>query len=137
MPCGQAEHPDPQDRRQAPVLAVWDGARLAPSTESAELRGYGGAVAARPGGGFVVGCPRANAVALFDSQARWQQSLALSDACAVTTDARWWWAAGSTGVLQAEQGQDALAQLARAHLAPRWDNHWRIWPHQTTADQRT
>ena len=131
----QAEHPDPQDRRQAAVLALWDGARLAPSTASAELRGYGGAVAARPGGGFVVGCPRANAVALFDSRARWQQSLALPDGCAVTTDARRWWAAGSTGVLQAGQGQDALVRLARAPLAARWDNHWQIWPHQRAANQ--
>ena len=130
----QAEHPDPQDRRQAPVLAVWDGARLAPSTVSADLHGYGGAVAARPGGGFLVGCPRANVVALFGSQARWQESLALSDACAVAAGAGRWWAAGSTGVLQAGQDKDAPAQLALAPLAPRWDNHWQVWPDQAIAN---
>jgi hypothetical protein len=126
----QAEHPDPRNRWLAPVLAVWDGERLTPSPEPPDLRGYGGAVAARPGGGFLVGCPRANALALFDSQARWQHSLALPEACAVATSAEQWWAGGGNGVLHAAPDRDAPAQLARTQTAPRWDNHWQAWPGQ-------
>ena len=123
----QAEHGAVQDRWRAPVLAVWDGQRLTLGPAPPELRGYGGAVAARPGGGFLVGCPRAGAVALFDGQARWQQSLALPDACAVATSAGRWWASGQGGVLHGGPDQAAPAQLAVARLVPRWDNHWQFW----------
>lgn len=124
----QAEHPSQPERWHAPVLAVWDGFRLTPTPEPPDLRGYGGAVAAMPGGGFLVGCPRANVVATFDSQARWTHNRPLPDACAVAESAGQWWAAGSTGVLHAQPGQHAGSRLASAGRAPRWDNHWQAWP---------
>ena len=125
----QAEHPAPQDRWRAPVLAVWDGERLTPSPEPPDLRGYGGAVAARPGGGFLVGCPLANAVAVFDAQARWSHNLALPEACAVAANGDRWWAGGSTGVLQAGTDRHPVAQIETGSLkTPRWDNHWQVWP---------
>lgn len=123
----QAEHPMLEARQAAPVLAVWDGEHLTPTPEPPVLLGYGGAVAARPGGGFLVGCPRANAVAVFDSQAGWSHNVSLPDACAVATDANQWWAGGSTGVLHAALDRDGSAQLAVAAASPRWDNHWQVW----------
>jgi hypothetical protein len=124
----QAEHPATEDRWRAPVLAVWDGERLLATPKSPDLRGYGGAVAAHPGGGFLVGCPRANALAVFDAKAHWSHSVALLDACAVAVSAGRWWAGGSNGVLHAGPGNHVLPQLAVARSAPRWDNHWQAWP---------
>lgn len=127
----QAEHPTQADRWRAPVLAVWDGEHLTPSPEPPDLRGYGGSVAAPPDGGFLVGCPRANAVAVFDSQARWLHNLPLPDACAVAAGSGAWWAGGSTGVLHASPSQGKAAELASSSasaVAPRWDNHWQVWP---------
>ena len=129
----QTEHPAAADRWRAPVLAVWDGARLTTTPEPPDLRGYGGAVAARPGGGFLVGCPRANALAVFDAEARWSHNMALPDACAVAVSAGHWWAGGSTGVLHAAPGNDAPVHLAVANAVPRWDNHWQVWPTQPAA----
>ena len=125
----QAEHPDPEDRWRAPVIAVWDGQRLTPSPAPPDLRGYGGAVIATPDGGFLVGCPRANVVAAFDSQARWSHNRSLLDACAVAAGPRHWWAAGKTGVLHAGVTMDAPPQHASGPVsAQRWDNHWQVWP---------
>jgi hypothetical protein len=124
----QAEHPTPEERWRAPVLAVWDGQRLTPTPEPTDLRGYGGAIAVRPGGGFLVGCPRANAVASFDTRARWSDNLPLQDACAVAASGNQWWAGGSAGVLHKPQQPGATAQLAAATTAPHWDNHWQVWP---------
>ncbi len=121
----QAEHPTAEDRWRAPVLAVWDGDRLFTAPEPTDLRGYGGAVAARPGSGFLVGCPRANAVAVFDANARWLHSLTLPDACAVAVGAGRWWVAASSGVLHGEGRSPQLATSANG--SPRWDNHWQVW----------
>jgi uncharacterized protein len=125
----QAEHPVPEDRWRAPVLAVWDGERLNTGPVSPDLRGYGGAVAAAPGGGFLVGCPRANALAVFSANARWTDNLPLPDACAVAAGDGQWWAGGSTGVLHQPMQSDTPAQLlaAATRAAPRWDNHWQLW----------
>lgn len=125
----QAEHRIEEERWRAPVLAVWDGMRLktAPAEQS-DLRGYGGAVAASPGGGFLVGCPRANALAVFDARACWSHNIALPEACAVALSAGHWWAGGRTGVLHAGTGEPGATQLAvGAMAAPRWDNHWQVW----------
>lgn len=55
----QAEHDSPAKRREAPLLAVWDGKALSvPSYMTAE--GYAGDVAAGPKGGFVLTAQRAN-----------------------------------------------------------------------------
>ena len=60
----QAEHDDPTRRRDAPLLAVWDGNTLTtPSHMVAD--GYAGDVAAGPNGGFVLTAQRANRVLLW------------------------------------------------------------------------
>jgi hypothetical protein len=124
----QAEHPTAADRWRSPVFSVWDGKGLTPSPGQPDLRGYGGSVAARPGGGFLVGCPRANAVAVFDAEARWLHNMALPEACAVAVSAGHWWAGGSTGVLHTGRNLPGAAQLAEAsNSSPRWDNHWQVW----------
>jgi hypothetical protein len=124
----QAEHPTPEARWQAPVLAIWDGESLMTPSEVPDLRGYGGAVAALPGGGFLVGCPRANVVAAFDGRGRWSHNLDLAEACAVAAGPAQWWAGGSTGVLHADIRSRSTATLAGAKSIPRWDNHWQVWP---------
>ena len=121
----QAEHPTEEDRWRAPVLAVWDGERVSTAPAPPDLRGYGGAVAARPSGGFLVGCPRANALAVFDAQTRWSHNITLPDACAVAVAAGQWWVAGGSGVLHGEGGSPRLATGANG--SPRWDNHWQVW----------
>ena len=124
----QAEHPTSEARWQAPVLAIWDGENLMTPSEVPDLRGYGGAVAALPGGGFLVGCPRANVVAAFDAQGRWSHNLDLAEACAVAVGPSQWWAGGSTGVLHADNRSRSTATLVAAKSIPRWDNHWQVWP---------
>ena len=125
----QAEHPIAKDRWRSPVFAVWDGERLTPSPEPPDLRGYGGAVAAGPSGGFLVGCPRANAVAVFDARAGWSHNVALPEACAVAVGAGQWWAGGSTGVLHAGPGRHGASKLTvGGGQTPQWDNHWQVWP---------
>ncbi len=64
----QAEHDDPAQRRDAPLLAVWDGQKLGiPSQVVAE--GYAGDVAAGPNGGFVLSAQRANRILLWQPHA--------------------------------------------------------------------
>lgn len=60
----QAEHDDPARRREAPLLAVWDGQALAiPTHEMAE--GYAGDVAPGPDGGFVLTAQFADRILLW------------------------------------------------------------------------
>ena len=76
----QAEHPAAEVHWRTLVLAVWAGNRWVTVPDPPDFSGYGAAAAARPGGGFLVGWPRTNALALFDAKARWTHSLALPDA---------------------------------------------------------
>ncbi len=63
----QAEHDDLVERREAPLLAVWDGQKLeVPSYVVAD--GYAGDVAAGPDGGFVLTAQRANRIVLWRPQ---------------------------------------------------------------------
>lgn len=50
----QAEHDDPAQRAEAPLLAVWDGQTLALPCRDASGGGYAGDIGAGPGGGFVL-----------------------------------------------------------------------------------
>lgn len=60
----QAEHDDAERRREAPLLALWDGQNLSlPTRDMAE--GYAGDVAAGPNGGFVLSAQKANRVLLW------------------------------------------------------------------------
>ena len=50
----QAEHDQPQQRAEAPLLAVWDGRTLSVPSRDASGGGYAGDIAAGPGGGYVL-----------------------------------------------------------------------------------
>ncbi len=115
----QAEHPDVDARRRAPVLAVWNGKRLQAAREQPAVQGYGGDICALPGGGYAVSCPRADALALFDANARWRQNQAHREAYALAADQGHWWASGSEGVWCAPEGTQA-----RSNVQLQFDNHW-------------
>ncbi len=119
----QAEHPDADARRLAPVFAAWDGQRLRPSTGQPALQGYGGDICALPDGGFAVSCPRADTLALFGADARWSRSVAHREAYALAAagDGRWW-ASGADAVRCAPEGRTARADAQAEPL--RIDNHW-------------
>lgn len=125
----QAEHPDPAQRQAAPVLAVWDGAQLQPSVGQPDLQGYGGDICARPGGGFVVSCPRADALAQFTSAAVWRHNQPHRDGCALAAQADQCWASGPDGVLtMAPSPTISVAPAAVAGQNLQFDNHWLNWP---------
>lgn len=125
----QAEHDDLTQRRAAPVLAVWDGAKLVtPSLVSAGA-GYAGDIAAGPEGGFVVSCQRAGMAVQWrpEAPAELVAVAQLQEVCALAP----WQADMSThGVLMG-----AGRGLGRWHptMSPgflKWpnamalDNHW-------------
>jgi len=130
----QAEHPDKAARVAAPVLAVWDGQGLRAATAQPALAGYGGDICARPGGGFVVSCPRADALALFGADAGWTNSLvhktAYALASAPSAAATPCWASGDEGVLVVGEGDQPPRVVPAAPQAPprlQFDNHWQRW----------
>lgn len=122
----QAEHPDADVKRRAPVFAAWNGQRLQASLAQPAVQGYGGDICALPEGGFVVSCPRADALALFGADARWLQNLAHREAYALAADQGHWWASGAEGVWCAPESTQALATVRTERL--QIDNHWAVWP---------
>lgn len=116
----QAEHPDADTKRRAPVLAVWDGQRLQAALEQPAVQGYGGDICALPGGGFVVSCPRADTLALFDARARWSRNQPHREAYALAADEGHWWASGAEGVWCAPESTEARSSNTRLQF----DNHW-------------
>ncbi len=68
----QAEHDDTAAKAAAPVLALFDGQQLrtCAADPGHALAGYGGDIA-WAAGGFAVGCPRANGVAVWQADGRW------------------------------------------------------------------
>lgn len=121
----QAEHPAAEWQISAPVLAVWDGQRLQAATGQPPMQGYGGDICAGPQGGFIVSCPRANALACFDAQGRWQQTIPLELAYALAGrgDGQWW-ASGRSALLGS-----AAPQTPQPYPRPMaFDNHWVVWP---------
>ena len=112
----------------APVLAVWDGAQLVSSVAQPGLQGYGGDICARPGGGFVVSCPRSDAVALFTPAAVWQSNQPHRDACALAAQAHQWWVSGADGVLTLAPSTSPRLVRGVATQAPiQFDNHCLPW----------
>lgn len=120
----QAEHPDMTARQRAPVLATWNGQDLQATMKQPALQGYGGDICALPGGGFVVSCPRADALAVFDASARWVRNQAHPQACALASNAAHWWASGATSVWRGTEGSGIPA----AATPVQFDNHWQTWP---------
>lgn len=121
----QAEHPDAAARQAAPVLAVWDGRRLAAAQEQPALMGYGGDICARPGGGFVVSCPRADRLALYAGQGRFAHAIAHPQAYALGTAQGRWWCAGAEAAL-AVDGREHTRTLSHPAAAMLFDNHWQV-----------
>ncbi|MBT9467313.1 DUF1513 domain-containing protein [Hydrogenophaga sp.] len=119
----QAEHDDPDARRAAPVLAVWNGRELVTAHGQPALAGYGGDICARAEGGFLVSCTRAHQVALFGAGGQWQNSIALEEACALGEVAGTWWAAGRLSALGGG-GTDRASLSTDLPAGSRIDNHW-------------
>ncbi|MFG6449515.1 DUF1513 domain-containing protein [Roseateles sp. BYS180W] len=122
----QAEHPDPQARATAPVLAVWNGRELRTAPPHTPLQGYGGDICALPDGGFLVSCPRAHALARFSATGTLTHTHELKAACALFSDATGWACAGaalaSTAPHRTSAEPTPLALPPQAHW--QLDNHW-------------
>lgn len=117
----QAEHDDEDERRRAPLIALWDGQRLRPG-ESAPLEGYAGDIIARPTG-FLLGATRAGCVARFDLQGRLVARYPLASACALAPlgDTQGWLCAGGEHFgLGHDDGRAVAARTAGLRI----DNHW-------------
>ena len=115
----QAEHTEAETKRRAPVLAVWNGQRLQAALAQPAVQGYGGDICALPGGGFVVSCPRADALALFDANAHWSRNQPHREAYALATADDHWWASGAESVWCAPESTEA-----RSITRLQFDNHW-------------
>lgn len=115
----QAEHDDLQAKAQAPVLALFDGERLAAVPAPWPLAGYGGDIAFAQGL-FAVSCPRRHGIALFDSRGAWQGFAPLPSACALAAGPGSVWAAGAPGALVVAPQRDTRM----LQTALRLDNHW-------------
>lgn len=123
----QAEHDDADERRRAPLLALWDGQRLR-AGETVELDGYAGDIVARPAG-FMLGATRAGCVAHFDLQGRLVDRHPLPQACALTPlGVQGWLAAGPTDRKVAMSVDPRQAALASGSDGLRIDNHWQVMP---------
>ncbi|MEG0003172.1 DUF1513 domain-containing protein [Comamonas sp.] len=131
----QAEHDDAQAKRQAPVLAVFDGEALRAVATPAPVAGYGGDIAFT-GDAFAVSCPRVDRVAFFGSARpgapiAWQAEHALPMAYALAAvpgqgradDARVWVGGGEQAIALDAAGQDSNIAPARVG-AIQLDNHW-------------
>lgn len=69
----QVEHDDPVQRRDAPVLALWDGQVLQLANRTVAGAGCAGDIAPGPGGGFIVSGQRLGEGLLWhpDASERW------------------------------------------------------------------
>jgi len=123
----QAEHDDPEEKRSAPILALWQrhqGLRAVALPEGVALAGYGGAIA-RVGEGFGVSCQRADRVGcwqLVEGEPGWSPPVALEEACALAQG----WCGGLGAVLHAGTGGSASAERWSLPPAIRLDNHWAL-----------
>lgn len=120
----QAEHDDANQRADAPVLAIFDGAVLRLANQSRALAGYGGDVAAF-GNGFAVSCPKADGVAYFDNKGLLVSFKPLDSACALASNgAGSVWAAGKTAAEQPVHSAQRYAASLALPIGLRIDNHW-------------
>lgn len=128
----QAEHDDAKAVQRAPVLALWDGQRLTLSHGQPALAGYAGDIMATESGGFVVSCPRANALALFNTRGDFDCALPWADACALVDSPLGWLAAGRHGWMQVRGSTLCWhpyrpVDTTRQSIAAQWDNHASTW----------
>ncbi len=124
----QAEHDDAVQRRDAPVLAVWDGNKLTIPSREMTAGGYGGDIAAGPGGGFVVSGQRVGKGVLWHPEApeKLFAIAELKDLCALASAAD----TVQGGVLIGSERGVALWHPRSASAMLPWpqamtlDNHW-------------
>lgn len=81
----QAEHEDATQRRDATLLALWDGQDLRLANRSVAGAGYAGDIAPGPGGGFIVSSQRSHEGLLWhpDEPERWTPIAKLTEPCAL------------------------------------------------------
>ncbi|RYY87243.1 MAG: DUF1513 domain-containing protein, partial [Comamonadaceae bacterium] len=115
----QAEHDDAARKREAPVLALFDGSALRLADAPRPLSGYGGDIAFA-GGRFAVSCPRADGVALFDAAGRWQGLAPLAEACSLAAADGTIWAGGRDAAQALRNPPTPADRLQGVRL----DNHW-------------
>lgn len=113
----QAEHDDEAARRDAPLLATWDGHALCASPPMVNALGYGGDICARAGGGFWLSATRANALLGLTPNGVIAERVALPSAGALAAQAGHAWAGGAAAVWSDGQRQAWPAAL-------QIDNHW-------------
>lgn len=111
----QAEHADVSQRRDAPLLALFDGRQLRAVAAPQPLGGYGGDIA-WTSAGFAVSGPRVDGIARYGADGRWQGFTPLAEACALAGGPGALWAGG--------QGQALQGDGAYAVPGVRLDNHW-------------
>lgn len=120
----QSEHDDPATRAAAPVLARFDGHALSMAA-SPSLAGYGGDIAAHDDG-FAIGCPRAQGLARWHHDGRWQGLAPLAGACAVALDASdTLWAGGRANVQISDTESGNRSRLGLP-FGIKLDNHWLV-----------
>lgn len=115
----QAEHDRAEDKAAAPLLALFDGRALRTVEAGHALAGYGGAIAFG-GDRFAVSCPRANGVAMWRADGRWDGFTPLSEACALAPAQGGVWAGGREQALPMAGAGGEAAVVAALRL----DNHW-------------
>lgn len=119
----QAQHDQPQQKNRAPVLAILNTAASNSALQIAELpqplSGYGGDISAY-GEGFAVSCPRSNEVALFNKNAQHLDSIALTEACALSINKNLLIAGGAKNAFALHTKQQENFALPAIQL----DNHW-------------
>ena len=109
----QAEHDDPARRAAAPVLALFDGARLRlAESPPRTMAGYGGSVAG------AVGAPAARAAGA------WLGFAPLEEACALAASGNGVWSGGRDRGRWTEGPRDAAAPVGAGAAGLRLDNHW-------------
>ncbi|HSX91533.1 MAG TPA: DUF1513 domain-containing protein [Hydrogenophaga sp.] len=113
----QAEHDDEAARRDAPLLATWDGSALKASPPMPGALGYGGDICARAGGGFWLSATRANALLGLAPDGVIADRIALPSAGALAAQAGHAWAGGAAAMWDDGQRRDWPAAL-------QLDNHW-------------
>jgi len=125
----QNEHDDVNQRRNSPVLALWDGETLRTPSLSPAGGGYAGDIVAGPDGGFVLSCLRVNA-ALKWSPAEPEAMVNVALLRDVGALAPWALSQESTGVLLGSARGVGRWHPRMAPVFLAWpgamalDNHW-------------
>ena len=112
----QSEHDAPEERRSAPLLALFESGALRLAVQPHPLEGYAGEIVATECG-FVLSATRQGASAEWDAEGQWKGWQPLEKACALAVD--------EAGRLWAAGDRAARVGTTKVHTAGlRLDNHW-------------